>query len=178
LTVILGLLTKPGDVVATACLTYPGLRSLAAHMGLTLVGVPFDEKGFSLEAMEEQFRRQPPEVLYCNPVMHNPTTTTLDEERRSIIVEIARKYGVTIIEDDAYWALADKPCTPLAELAPDITWHIAGLAKALSPALRISYGGSGWTGCPSGLCGIACNGGHGLTAYRCGCSQLDRNRRG
>lgn len=59
--------------------------------------------------------------------------------RRKALTDIARAHGVTIIEDDAYGALPRRRVVPLASLAPDIVYHVSGLAKCLSPALRIAY---------------------------------------
>ncbi len=59
--------------------------------------------------------------------------------RRHALIAVARRYGVPIIEDDAYGALPRAPLPPLAALAPELVFHIAGLAKCLSPALRIAY---------------------------------------
>ncbi len=59
--------------------------------------------------------------------------------RRQEIVAIARRYRVAIVEDDAYGKLSEAPLPALASLAPEITWHIVGLAKLASPALRIAY---------------------------------------
>jgi DNA-binding transcriptional MocR family regulator len=59
--------------------------------------------------------------------------------RRAAVADIARFHGVPIIEDDAYGALIVQPPPVFAALAPDLTFHIAGLAKCLSPALRIAY---------------------------------------
>ena len=78
-------------------------------------------------------------ILYVIPAIDNPTTATLSEERRHEIVAIARRHNVTIIEDDPYSSLQSDPLTPIAALAPDITWHIATLSKCASPALRIAY---------------------------------------
>jgi DNA-binding transcriptional MocR family regulator len=39
---IFGLLAKPGETVLAEHLTYPGARSIAAQLGLKLVGVPMD----------------------------------------------------------------------------------------------------------------------------------------
>ena len=46
-----------------------------------------------------------------------------------------------IIEDDAYGFIpASMGCIhPLAAIAPDITWHIAGLAKCIGAGLRAAY---------------------------------------
>ncbi|APG91646.1 PLP-dependent aminotransferase family protein [Sinorhizobium americanum] len=136
---VLGTLATKGDRICAEALTYPGLRSVAAYLGIEVLGVAMDEEGLVPEAFEAVCREQRPKVLYCNPTLHNPTTATLPLKRREAIVAIARRYGVAIIEDDAYGALPAAPVPPFAALAPDLVYHVAGLAKCLSPALRIAY---------------------------------------
>jgi DNA-binding transcriptional MocR family regulator len=60
-------------------------------------------------------------------------------ERRAAVVAVARKHGVPIIEDDAYGMLPRPPLPPLAALGPEFVYYVAGLAKCLSPALRVAY---------------------------------------
>jgi DNA-binding transcriptional MocR family regulator len=59
--------------------------------------------------------------------------------RRREIVAVARRHRLPIVEDDAYGRLPDPAPPALAALAPELTWHIAGLAKLASPALRLAY---------------------------------------
>ena len=136
---VASMLTAPGDIVCTETLTYPGFLSVAAHLRLTVVGVETDDKGLIPEAFEQICVSRRPKALYCNPTINNPTTITLSLSRRKAILDIAARYDVAIIEDDAYGALPMKPVAPLAALAPERVYHIAGLAKCLSPALRIAY---------------------------------------
>src|SRR5271168_5164519 len=42
---IFGILGKAGDVFLCEAITYPGARSIAAQLGLNLVGLPMDEEG-------------------------------------------------------------------------------------------------------------------------------------
>ncbi|HEV7310810.1 PLP-dependent aminotransferase family protein [Ensifer sp.] len=132
-------LAKAGDTVCCEAITYPGLRALAAHLGIELRGVAIDDSGLIPEAFQAECAKRAPKALYCNPTLHNPTTATLSLERRRAIVAIARHYGVPIIEDDAYGALPVSPPPPLASLAPELVYYVGGLAKCLSPALRIAY---------------------------------------
>lgn len=132
-------LAKPGEAIATEVIAYPGLRALAAHLGIELVGIPIDENGMIPEQLEAICKAKKLRAVYCNPTLHNPTTSTLPLARREAIVAIARTHGLAIIEDDAYGAIPLAAPPPLAFLAPDIVYHIAGLAKCLSPALRIAY---------------------------------------
>lgn len=132
-------LARPGDTVLCEALTYPGTKALAAHLGLRLVGVAMDDQGIEPDAFRAACDRHGARLLYCNPTLHNPTTVTWSAERRAEIVAIARHFGVSIVEDDAYGALPDHPPPPLAALAPDLTYHVAGLAKCLAPGLRVAY---------------------------------------
>lgn len=139
LLVLAGVLAGPGETICTEALTYPGFRSLAAHLRINLVGVPIDEHGLIPEGFESACREHKPKALYCTPTLHNPTTATVPLDRREALIEIARRHQVPIIEDDAYGALPAAPVPPLAALAPDLVYHVAGLAKCLSPALRVAY---------------------------------------
>ena len=136
---VLGALAKPGDRICAEALTYPGLRGLAAQLGLEVVGLPMDEDGILPDAFAEVCRTRPPKALYCNPTLQNPTTVTLSAERRQALVDIARRHGVAIVEDDAYGALPVGGPVPMAALAPDIVFYIGGLAKSLGAGLRIAY---------------------------------------
>ena len=60
-------------------------------------------------------------------------------DRRRAIADIASRFGVSIVEDDAYAMLPRHSLAPLASFAPQLTYYIASLAKCLSPALRIAY---------------------------------------
>lgn len=135
----LSVLCEPGDVVCCEALTYPGFRSLAAHLRLRLAPLAMDGDGLLPEAFEEACRTHRPKALYCTPTLHNPTTATQPLDRRKALVSIARQHDVRIIEDDAYGALAPDAPPPLAALAPESVLHISGLAKSVSPALRIAY---------------------------------------
>jgi DNA-binding transcriptional MocR family regulator len=134
-----GLLAAPGDTILTEALTYPGFRSLAVQLRLRLVGVAMDVEGIEPAAFEAACQREAPKALYCTPVLQNPTTATMSLARRQQIVAIARRHAVPIIEDDAYGLLPRSAPPTLAALAPELVYYIGGLAKVLSPALRIAY---------------------------------------
>ncbi len=136
---LLGVLAAPGDTIAAEALTYPGLLAAAAHLRLGVDAVALDANGIIPDAFEELCLRRKPKVLCVNPTLHNPTTTTLPLDRRQRLVDIARRHGVPIIEDDAYGALAPDAPPPLASIGADIVYYIAGLSKCLSPALRVAY---------------------------------------
>jgi DNA-binding transcriptional MocR family regulator len=61
----LGTLAGTGDVVLTDTLTYPGIRTAAAQLGIRLVGIAADAEGLLPEAVEAACREIRPKALYC-----------------------------------------------------------------------------------------------------------------
>ena len=139
LSAILSTVADPGDAVCVERLTYPGVRALAAHLSLSLVDLPMDEQGVEPEAFAAACTRVAPKAIYLNPTLQNPTTTTIRRARREAIVEVARRYAVAVIEDDAYGFVCPTPPPSFYALAPEITYYVAGLAKCLGAGLRLAY---------------------------------------
>ncbi len=142
---ICSLVAANGAICAGAH-TYPGLKSIAAALGIALHPLAMDQFGILPQAFEQCCRDHAPKALYIVPSIDNPTTATMPLKRRQEIAEIARRYRVAIIEDDPYAELLDEPLPALASLAPEITWHIATLSKCATPALRVAF-----VACPSAL---------------------------
>jgi DNA-binding transcriptional MocR family regulator len=136
---IVRFLGGPGDAICVPDLTYPGLRAIAEQLRVQLVPVAMDGEGLDSAALEEARGRERPKAVYCVPTIHNPTAATRSAKRLEAIAGVARRHGSAIIEDDAYGALPRQAPTPLAALAPDVTWHIATLSKCVTPALRTAY---------------------------------------
>ena len=136
---ILRLLTAPDDWVAAEALTYPGFKATASWLGLKIAPIAMDAGGMIPEAAEEVFARHRPKLLYTTPTLHNPTTRTLSPARRQAIAGLAVKYGVKIVEDDAYALLPATPIAPLGSYAPQLSYCVATLSKALAPALKLAY---------------------------------------
>ena len=102
LAALLGVLTKPGDVVLTETLTYPGIRSAATLFGVGLIGVPMDQQGVLPDALAFACRRHKPKVVYLTPSIHNPTAASMTPVRRRQVASVIARANVLLIEDDAY----------------------------------------------------------------------------
>ncbi len=136
---ICGLLLGPRSRIAAGMFTYPGLLAVARRTGAEVVPIAMDGEGLLPDALDKAARNGRLEAVYVVPTNDNPTTATMGPERRAAIAAIATHHGIAIIEDDAYGRLAETPPTPIAALAPELTWHIAGLSKIVSPALRVAW---------------------------------------
>ncbi|RKH46985.1 PLP-dependent aminotransferase family protein [Corallococcus sp. AB050B] len=134
----LSLLANPGGLLVED-VTYPGVLAAAEWLRLPTHPVALDAEGLVPEALAEACRRGPARVLYCTPTNHNPTTIVMPLKRRQALVEVCRKFDVTVIENGALAPLVAKAPPPLAALAPERTYHLASLSKAVLPALRVGY---------------------------------------
>jgi DNA-binding transcriptional MocR family regulator len=136
---VLASIAGHGSVVCCEELTYPGLRALAAQLGIRLVGLPMDGEGIDAVAFAAACAQFAPKALYCNPTLLNPTGGTISASRRQALVDVARHHDVLIIEDDAYGFLPAKAPPAIATIGPDITFYIAGLSKCIGAGLRVGY---------------------------------------
>lgn len=147
LTVTLAALSQPDDRLLVEELTYPGIKSLARIFGLRLEAVALDEGGLRPDSLARHLSEDRGRVfLYCMPNAQNPTTATLDDERRKEIAKLARDHSVIIIEDDVSPRFTRHSLPPLATLYPERSIYISSLSKTMAPGLRI-----GALAAPSGL---------------------------
>ena len=102
LAVTLMALFKAGDAIGVDALTYSGFSALASMLGIGLVPVEADEYGMNPEQLEAACVKEHLKGLYLMPECQNPTALTLPENRRRELAEIARRYGLILIEDDHY----------------------------------------------------------------------------
>jgi DNA-binding transcriptional MocR family regulator len=132
-------LCEPGEVVYTEELTYPGIKSLAQLLHLRLVGVAMDEQGLRPDALEEACRQGEGRLLYTIPTSQNPTGTIMPEPRRRQIATIARRRGLTIVEDDVFgFVPSDRP-PPLSVFARKHSYYMTSTSKLMAPGLRIGF---------------------------------------
>ena len=130
------------DVVA-----FPLARS-ANLIGRQAIAVPMAEHGMDVDAFEHVCANQHPKLVVIIPTLQNPTTAIMPADQRERFAAIARKHNVRIIEDNIYGAHVDGAPPPIASFAPDITFHLSGMSKAVAAGIR-----AGWVACPTGFTG-------------------------
>ncbi|MEA3119445.1 MAG: hypothetical protein QOI13_2715 [Paraburkholderia sp.] len=132
-------LARAGETICLDTLAYPGIKAIASQLGVRLQGLARDEEGPLPHAFEALCKSERPAAFYCNPTLQNPSTLTLSVTRREALVDVALRYNVPIIEDDAYGMLPQTSPAPLATLAPELTFYVTGFAKTFGAGLRIAY---------------------------------------
>lgn len=139
LTCCLGAFFRAGDRVAADSLTYPGMKTLAAMLGIRLTPVDMDEDGMIPESLDTACRRESIQGLYLMPGMQNPTTIGMPAERREALARVAERRSLLVIEDDAYELTAGGGAPPVASFLPERSLYIAGLSKCLGAGLRVAF---------------------------------------
>jgi DNA-binding transcriptional MocR family regulator len=131
---------EAGEAIMAENLNYPSLKPSMKSLGIGTIPLEIDEHGLVPSAFEQAARNGDSRVLYLVPTLQNPTTSTMPRERREAIVEIARRYNITIVEDDIFRLLDERVQPPsFYNLAPERTFYITSLSKALAPGLRVGF---------------------------------------
>ena len=149
-------LLDPGDDVAVEAPTYLGAITAFEGYQARLTGIPMDEDGMLVDALEERFADgYRPKFVYVIPEYQNPSGRTLSLARREALVAACRRYGVLIFEDVAYRELSfsGESLPSLWSLAPDVVLQAGTFSKVFSPGLRL-----GWAAGPAELVDLLADG--------------------
>lgn len=136
------LFTQPGDTVFVEKPTYSLALRLFADHRLNVVGLPMDEEGLIIEALEEALARERPVFLYTIPTFHNPSGRTLSAARREKLVQVSRDYEFMIVADEVYHLLSytKTPPPPIAKHTESKTiLSLGSFSKILAPGLRLGW---------------------------------------
>ena len=141
------LMDKPGDVIITEELTYSGTIGAYKRMGAQLVGVPLDNEGMQIGALDETLmdlnrRGISPRFIYTLATYQNPTGSVMPARRRNLLLEVAQKHEVIVVEDNCYGDVhfdGDKqPALYALNDSPDVI-YLCSLSKIFGPGVRLGY---------------------------------------
>lgn len=134
----------PGSVIAVERPGYPLAWAAFRAAGAEVLGVPVDAGGLDVEALERAARADGRlRAVYVTPHHQYPTTVTMGVARRLRLLEVARRFGLLVLEDDYDhdYRFDGRPILPLAARAegdPQIL-YVGSLSKLLAPGLRLGY---------------------------------------
>ena len=132
-------LLRPGDIVISENLTYPGFINATRQWQLRHMGLPMDEHGLMPDALEECCQKHRPRLLYLMPSLQNPTATVMPLERRQAIIDIAGKYNLLILEDDVQFITPENRLPSMYSMAPDRVIYTTSFSKSLAGGLRVGF---------------------------------------
>ncbi|PWL18308.1 GntR family transcriptional regulator [Falsochrobactrum shanghaiense] len=130
---------QPGEVVLTESLTDHGIIGLANVLGFTLRGLPTDEQGILPDAFEAACAAGDVRALVHIPTLGNPTGHLMGVQRRIAIAQIARRFGVCVIEDEVYKPILEEKLPSIVELLPELGFFVTSFTKTVMTGLRTGY---------------------------------------
>lgn len=135
---------EPGQAIAVEQPGYPLAWSAFRAANARVIPVPVDSHGLCVDRLAELAENEPAlKAVYLTPHHQYPTTVTMGAGRRLKLLQIARQYGLTIIEDDYdhEYRFEGRPVLSLAARAgSDVSViYIGSLSKLLAPAFRTGY---------------------------------------
>ena len=136
-------LCDEGDVVICEEPSFIGALNAFRSIGAKPVGVPLEDDGINIEALEKTAKENPrAKLLYVIPTFQNPAGITTSLEKRKAIYEIAKKYHLVILEDNPYGELrfggTDVPT--IKSLDEDgIVVYCGSFSKILSAGMRVGF---------------------------------------
>lgn len=129
--------------------TYSGALAFLHPFGVKLTPVATDEYGLhpdalveALEASKHVGHINKKRVLYTIPTAQNPSGSTLSNERRQKVYEIAQEHDIIIMEDDPYYFLHPNREHLKSFLSMDTDGRVLrfdSMSKLISSGMRIGF---------------------------------------
>ena len=131
------LLLSPGETMGVEDPGYPDAINIAEIEGINVRRLPVDRRGLVISEEVTGCK-----CLFVTPSHQFPTTVTMPLERKLQLLEITKKSGQFVIEDD-YESDISFNMTPPRALKSLDSWgnviHTGSLSKSLLPGLRVGY---------------------------------------
>ena len=136
-------LLNEGDTLFCEAPSFIGSLNAFKSYNVNLVGIPMEEDGMKLEALEDALKTaKKPKLIYIIPNFQNPTGLCTSLEKRKAVYELAKKYGVMILEDNPYGDIrfAGENIPSIKTMDKDgIVIYSRTFSKTLAPGLRVGY---------------------------------------
>lgn len=140
LNLVLGALLEPGDTVLVEVPCYANVLSMLRMLGVRVIGVPRDASGFDLQVLEKLLAQHPTRLFFTNPILHNPTGSSLSFEQAFQLLGVLQRHGVQILEDDVSRSLAAGQAPVLAAMGGvEQVIYVGSFSKSIAPSTRVGY---------------------------------------
>ena len=132
-----------GDTVICENPTFIGGLNAFRSCGYNTVGVPIEEDGMNVQALEETIKATPnAKLLYIIPTFQNPAGITTSLAKRKAIYEVCKKYGLMILEDNPYGELrfAGEEIPTIKSFDTEgLVIYCSSFSKILSAGMRVGF---------------------------------------
>ncbi len=132
---------EDGDVAVIESPTFIGMLEPLRHTGARVIGVPVDEDGLDVAALERLLARHEVKLVALQTAFQNPTGRSLSEDRRRRLADLAVERNFFMLEDRVYADLRfeGQPVRPIRDLAPAHVIYVNSLSKVVGGGLRMGW---------------------------------------
>ncbi len=132
-----------GDAIICENPSFIGALNAFRSNGVQTIGVDMEDDGICLEKLEEILKNtKNAKLLYLIPTFQNPAGTCMSLKKRIAVLELAKKYGIVILEDNPYGELrfAGKDIPTIKSLDSDgLVIYCSSFSKILSAGMRVGF---------------------------------------
>lgn len=136
-------LCNEGDVIICEKPSFIGSLNSFRSFNTKLVGVETEADGMNIDMLEAALKANPnAKFIYVIPDFQNPTGLTTSLEKRMAIYNLAKQYGVMILEDNPYGEtrFAGETLPTIKSMDKDgIVVYAGSFSKVIAPGLRVGY---------------------------------------
>jgi 2-aminoadipate transaminase len=130
-----------GDVVLCERPTYFAALGAFRATNARVAGISMAPDGIDVDELEALAGTLQPKLLYLIPNFSNPAGITTSLEKRRRILEVCRRYGLAVLEDDYCPELRftgeDVPSLRSLATEDDQIFYVRGIGKVYLPGVRI-----------------------------------------
>jgi 2-aminoadipate transaminase len=136
----------PRDVVLVEAPSYVGALGVFRSYECDVVHVPMDDEGLvpqelsaAIASVRASGRRA--KMIYTIPSFHNPAGVTQGPARRAEVLDVARREGLLLLEDDPYGLLGFDGAAPRAIRADEEEGvvYLGSFSKTIAAGLRVGW---------------------------------------
>lgn len=143
LTIALGMVTNPGDIVAVESPCVFSVLEAVVNLGLKVIEIPVHYRnGFDTAYFDQVCKENDIRALVVTPNFHNPTGILMSDEAKKELLKTALDYQIPIIENDIYGDLYFGEKRPGCIKSFDDTGLVmtfSSFSKTLAPGIRLGW---------------------------------------
>ena len=145
--IVANLMIDPGDIILTEDYTYRGTLDIFRQSQALTIGIECDSEGMIPENLDKKIQlikkqNKIIKLVYTIPSFQNPQGQLMGTERRLAILDITKKHGIPILEDDCYVDLAFDQTPDNAIFSLDThnsTLYLGSYSKIIAPGIRLGF---------------------------------------
>ena len=136
-------LCNEDDVIICEAPSFIGSLNTFRSIKTRLRGISMEEDGMNMQELEQALKEEPnARMIYTIPNFQNPSGITMSLEKRKKMYQLAKQYGVIILEDNPYGDLRVSGTHVPAIKSFDedgIVIYAGSFSKVISPGMRVGF---------------------------------------